>query len=399
MPPPSGPEVSSDEPEHAPASPPLAAGANGGRRARGHAEDDGFARGSRPLPVMPTELADVDIRPLVRNDPWPRKLARRALTFTILTLLTILWWGLSPVIVPVLAIVDVVRRRALLLARAYLSIGAIVFGQLWGILLVLGIWIGTGFGRAWQRENRWWLWAEGLWADWNKRVMGRIYGITYVVEGSELLRDGPTIMLMRHASINDTILPIALITRPHRVRLRIVLKAELLNVPVVDVMGELVPTAFVRRNSGNALRELEQCRVLTRDLHPQETIMIFPEGTRFTEERRAAILAKLQTKDPAAAAAAEGLTNVLPLRLGGTHALIDGAPHADLVFCAHTGYESSAKLADFVRGALYRATVRVKFWRVPAAQVPTDHAARAAFLHEEWKKVDAWIGEHRAIKN
>jgi 1-acyl-sn-glycerol-3-phosphate acyltransferase len=391
-----GPEISSDEPERAAAGRPFDAADGGRRRSEG---DDGFARGSRPLPVMPPALADVDIRPLVRNDPWPRKLARRALTVTILTLMTIVWWGLSPVIVPGLAIADLVRRRALLLARAYLSIGAILFGQVWGLTLVLAIWVGTGFGRAWQRANRWWLWAEGLWADWNKRVMGRIYGITYVIEGSELLRDGPTIMLMRHASINDTILPIALITRPHGVRLRIVLKAELLIVPVVDVVGELVPTAFVRRNTGNPRRELEQCRALTRDLHPQETVMIFPEGTRFTAERRAAILARLQTKDPAAAEQAEALTHVLPLRLGGTHALIDGAPHADLIICAHTGYESSAKLADFVRGALYRATVRVKFWRIPAAQVPTDHAARAAFLHGEWKKVDAWIDEHRAIKN
>jgi 1-acyl-sn-glycerol-3-phosphate acyltransferase len=357
-----------------------------------------FARGSRPL-VMPRGLADLDVRPLVRNDRWHRKLVRRALTFTILTLLTVVWWGLSPLLLPIFAVIDLIRRRPLLLCRFYLCIGAIIFGQLWGVLLVGSIWLGTGFGRAWRRENAWWLWAEGYWADWNKRVMGRIYAIDYVVEGSELLRDGPTIMLMRHASINDTILPIALITRPHGVRLRIVLKAELLNVPVVDVMGELVPTAFVKRGSGNPEREVEQVRALTRELHAQETIMIFPEGTRFTEERRAAILGKLQTKDPAAAEQAEELANVLPLRLGGTHALIDGAPGADLIFCAHTGYESSAKLADFVRGALYRATVRVKFWRIPAAQVPTDHAERAAFLHAEWKKVDAWIGEHRAVKN
>ena len=358
-----------------------------------------LARGSRPIPVLPPKLDDVDIRRIVTPDPIPRRLLRRAVTFPILFLLCLVWWGLSPAVLLVMCVTDLVRRRPMLLARFYLCVGAIIFGQVWGVLLTGGCWVASGFGLAWKRDNRLWLWAEGLWADWNKRAMGRIYAIDYQVEGSELLRDGPTIMLMRHASINDTILPIALITRPHQVRLRIVLKAELLNVPVVDVMGRRVPTAFVKRASGNPERELEACRRLTRDLHPQETIMIFPEGTRFTPEKRASILAKLQTKDPAAAEEAEALTHVLPLRLGGTHALIDGAPHADLIFCAHTGYEDSATLADFVRGGLYRAIVRVKFWRVPAAQVPADHAARAAFLAAEWRKVDAWIASHRARRN
>ena len=394
-------DAGTEEADAAAAGPSAGARPAQGRGARGQAEHDGaaFARGSRKLPVMPQALHDVDIRPHVRNDPWARKLLRRAITFPILLLLTLVWWAVTPVLWPVLAIVDLVRRRPLLGIRFHLAIGAILFGQVWGVLLTGAVWVWSGFGLSWRRENRGWIWAEGLWASYNARALAWAYSQKYIVEGSELLRDGPTILLMRHASINDTILPIALITRPHGVRLRIVLKAELLVVPVVDVMGERVPTAFVHRGSGNVERELEQVRVLTRDLHPQETIMIFPEGTRYTDERRAAILAKLQAKDPAAAEAAAQLRHVLPLRLGGTHALIDGAPHADLVFCAHTGYESSAKLADFVRGALYRGTVRVKFWRVPASQVPTDHAARAAFLHEEWKKVDAWIDEHRAVAN
>ena len=67
--------------------------------------------------------------------------------------------------------------------------------------------------------------------------------------------------------------------------------------------------------------------------------MIFPEGTRFTPERHAQLLGKLRTKDPSAAAEAEQLTHVLPFRTGGVLALMDGAPEAALVFCAHTGYE------------------------------------------------------------
>ncbi len=358
-----------------------------------------FARGSRAVPVMPDQLEDVDVRGVIRRDPWPTKLLRRAITIPLLLLLTVLWWGVAPVVLPVLLIADLIRRRPLLWTRFYLCIGFILFGQTWGLGLVAGMWLGTFGGLAWRRANRWMLWAEGFWAGWNKRWMGRIYDITYVVEGAEVLRGGPTVLLSRHASVNDTILPIALITEPHQVRLRIVLKAELLYAPVVDIMGHRIPTAFVKRASGNPERELDVCRALTRELHEDETILIFPEGTRFTPARRASILTKLQTKDPAAAASAERLAHVLPLRLGGTHALLDAAPHADVVFCAHTGYEDSAQLEDFIRGGLYRAVVRVKFWRVPAAQIPTDHAGRAAFLDAEWRKVDAFVAAHRARRN
>ena len=66
---------------------------------------------------------------------------------------------------------------------------------------------GCGFGLAWRRYNRAALWAESKWAAWNARVMARIYGITYDIEGTEVLRDGPTIMLTRHASINDSMGP------------------------------------------------------------------------------------------------------------------------------------------------------------------------------------------------
>ncbi len=358
-----------------------------------------FARGSQPVPVMPDALEDLDVRGLIRPDPWPRKLLRRLVTVTLLTVLTALWWGVAPVAIPVMVVTDLVRRRPLLLVRFYLCIGFILFGQVWGLGLIFSIWLGSGFGLAWQRANRWMLGAEAYWADWNKRWMARIYDMSYVVEGSEVLRDGPTLMLTRHASINDTILPIALITTPHRVRLRIVLKAELLFAPIVDCMGHFIPTAFVKRASAAPERELEICRALAADLHPQETVMIFPEGTRFSPHKRASILAKLQTRDPAAAAAAEQLTHVLPLRLGGTHALIDAAPHADLVFCAHTGYEGSGQLEDFIRGGLYKMTVRVKFWRVPAAQVPRDHAERAAFLDAQWRKVNDFVATHQARRN
>ncbi len=62
-----------------------------------------------------------------------------------------------------------------------------------------------------------------------------------------------------------------------------------------------------------------------------------------------------------------------------------------------SGHGASARLEDFVAGGLYRATVKVKMWRVAAADVPTDPDARVAFLHAEWRKVNAWVAQHQRV--
>jgi 1-acyl-sn-glycerol-3-phosphate acyltransferase len=124
--------------------------------------------------------------------------------------------------------------------------------------------------------------------------------------------------------------------------------------------------------------------------------MIFPEGTRYTASKREKLMEKIADKDPLLATRAAELTHVLPLRLGGTNALIEAAPNADIVICAHTGYEHTERLQDFVNGGLYRAQVHVKFWRIPASEVPQNLDERAAFFHAEWRKVNEFVVKHQA---
>ncbi len=351
------------------------------------------------LPSLPavrqTALANHDVRPYIRRDPWPQKLARRTITMTLHVFFTVLWWGLAPLALPILIVADLLRGTPLLWTRFYLMIGLIIFGQTWGLGLLFGSWLVSGFGRNFARNNRLSMRCQGYWADWNVRAQSWIYGITYHVEGAELLRNGPTLLLVRHTSINDTILPIGLITYPHGVRLRIVLKAELIYAAIVDAIGHRLPVAFIKRASGSSEKELAAIRLAATNMHAEETVMIFPEGTRFTDAKRRTLMEKIGDRDTQLAARAQQLTHVLPLRLGGTNALIEAAPNADIVICAHTGYENTEQLKDFVNGGLYRAAVRVKFWRIPAAQVPRDIDARAEFLHQEWRKVNDFVAKYR----
>jgi hypothetical protein len=86
---------------------------------------------------------------------------------------------------------------------------------------------------------------------------------------------------------------------------------------------------------------------------------------------------------------------VLPPRRGGTLGLLEAAPQADVVVCAHTGFESSASLASVWKGALVHQRIRVQFRRIARAEIPTDRDARVAWLLDEWRRVDAWVASQR----
>lgn len=358
-----------------------------------------------PAPVLPTPRVPVppldalDVRPLIRQEPLLRKVGRRLLTFPVAFLFVVLWTVLLPVAVPLLAGIDLVRGRPTLLARFYLAIFVIVFGQAWGAALLAACWLFSGFGYFYQANNRWTLACESYWAGWNKRWLERVYANKYDVTGDACIRDGASILLVRHASILDTIAPISLLTTVHGVRLRIVLKAELLFAPIVDAIGHRLPIAFVKRQSGNTDRELDAVRTIGAQLHPNESVMIFPEGTRFTTKKRERLIAKLQDRDAAAAARATELHHVMPLRMGGIEALLQAAPDADVVIAAHTGYEDAGQLEDMIAGGLYRKTIRFWFWRIPRATIPADAASRVLFFHNEWRKVDAFVAKHQARSN
>ena len=179
-------------------------------------------------------------------------------------------------------------------------------------------------------------------------------------------------------------------------RLRYVFKRELLWDPCLDIVGQRVPNVFVDRFSDDSEGEIRRTRELTRDLGPRDGLLIHPEGTRFSEAKRERILERLHREgDAKLLEYARSLQSVLPPRPGGTLALLEAAPEADVVVCAHTGFEGAASLAQIWQGALVHQTVRVQFRRIPRDAIPTGRDDRLAWLLEEWQRVDAWVASHR----
>jgi 1-acyl-sn-glycerol-3-phosphate acyltransferase len=98
-------------------------------------------------------------------------------------------------------------------------------------------------------------------------------------------------LVMRHASILDTLLPSVYVRGLTQWRVRYILKQELLLDPCLDIVGNALPNYFVDR-TGHRQREFEGIRALVKDLG-DDGVLVYPEGTRFSEEK----LVRAQTRD------------------------------------------------------------------------------------------------------
>ncbi len=276
-----------------------------------------------------------------------------------------------------------------------------LFGEMRAYAALLGIWLLTGgpFGQGSLRRSRW-LYALRL--HWSGSHLGGVrvlFGLRFAVEGVELAGPGPVVIMMRHASIIDNVLPDVFVGKTHGMGLRFVIKRELQMIPTIDIGGRWVPTFYVRRASSDSAGEIAGLRSLAHGLGPTEGILIYPEGTRFTTaklERAKEIVAERQ---PEVAAHAERLKHVLPPRLGGPIALLEDADGVDVVFCGHAGFDGYAHISDIWSGRLVGKTIHIRFWRHAAAEIPEDPEALAEWLYERWHVLDDWVGEQRRIEH
>lgn len=324
------------------------------------------------------------------------KWGRRALTFPSVVLALAIVTLALPLLVAIGALVD--STRWLLRRQRWMSLRLVGFAwvylaaQVVGLFALFWVWL-LSFGAGAHRGARlvdWTFVVQQAWATTLFRAVRGLFGLKVQVEGEADLSHGPYVVFIRHASVIDTLLPTVLITRRHGVRLRFVLKRELLFDPCLDVAGLRLPNVFVSR-TGETSADVAGVAALGRDLGAREGVLIYPEGTRFTANKRRRALERLSQGPPELVARAQRLSRVLPPRLGGSLALLEAAEGADAVFFAHAGLDGFASVRDIFDHALGARRIDVKVWRVPRAQIPEGRAARVSFLYDEWQKVDDWI--------
>ncbi len=316
---------------------------------------------------------------------------RRLLTLPLLFLFTIALTATLPLwlLVAVLMALFVPAARAA--PRVLLFVTVFLWCETVGVIASTWLWLRDGRSsdatireRFLERNFELQFW----WADTLKRSAAFLFRLRFDVQGDADLDGDGVIMLPRHCSIGDTLIPIVYYCSRHVRRLRYVLKRELLFDPCLDIVGNRLPNYFIDRKSHDTSSEVAGIQALTHDLPPDHGVLIYPEGTRFSAAKRDAILARLEARDPDLAERARAWDRVLPPRTAGPLGLLAANPGRDIVFCAHTGFEGSASFSTLFNGSWLDTHVRIRFWRVPFAEVPAESEALRDFLFDQWDRMN-----------
>jgi 1-acyl-sn-glycerol-3-phosphate acyltransferase len=322
--------------------------------------------------------------------------ARRAVSIPVLCTLWVSSTAFFPLLLLLALFGDLILRRHFSLTR---SLGFFIFylwAELVGLALATWIWCRHGWG------------PQGLYLEKNAQLQKAwafaIYRAGEVCfsfstqweEGARLPRGEPFLLLSRHASTADTVLPVLLLGKAN-IRSRFVMKSELLWDPCLDVVGHRLPNVFVRRGGADTGGEIDRVLHLAQDASPLEALVIFPEGTRYSPEKRDRLLQRLTEKgDVEGAALQRELTNTLsPLR-GGPLALLNAQPQWPVVILAHTGLEGAGSFLSFLGGGLIHKKVRV--W-VRVHHRDPDPGPAAQSLARWWREVDGLIEGARALNS
>lgn len=275
-----------------------------------------------------------------------------------------------------------VRLLALALPILWLELAAIA--------QAVGLWLFF-IGRlrspaSLRRHNR----IEQWWVGSVVGVARHTIGLRFDVTGSTPASTLPVIAMGRHASHADAFLPAWVLGTRQRRNLRYVIAEGLTWAPAFNLFGSRLPNVFVNRDKSHAPADFSPITRLAATAGDHDAIVIFPEGQFFTPTRHERAIARIT--DPVQAARARRLRHLLPPRPGGTIALLDAAPDADVMVIAHAGLERFQTALDFWRNVPIPEPVVVDIRHIPAADVPRhDPDATVRWLTDVWQDMDDWI--------
>lgn len=316
---------------------------------------------------------------------------RRSVTLLAFSAAFLALLATSPAWLVLTAIVDIVSGARFAMTRGLLMVLFYLACEIIGVLACAGVWLQRRDEAQFLDANyrlQWW-WAGTLFEAGRK-----LFALDVVITGADNARQGPVLVLVRHSSVADSLLAAALLSRPYKLKLRYVLKRELLWDPCLDIVGRRLPNAFVQRGSKDTAGDVAAVRALAEGLGEQDGVLLFPEGTRATPATRARALERLAASPSVTKEQLESarkLTHVLPPRLEGVLSLLEADTRADVLFVAHWGFDRVRTLADLRNGKLVGQRVRVHLWRCPRADVPEDREGRIRWLNQQWQRVNDFV--------
>ena len=322
----------------------------------------------------------------------PPAAIRRPLSYLLVAVGGLLTLGLSPLLVPGLYLLDLVtghfRGRTV---RYWLLACAVVWTEIIGLIgaVLASLWFFSG-----RRNPTGWMAAnyrlEAWWGRRHYRNLRGLAGITIELENPEILNGRPTIVVARHSSHIDAVIPLLFVDHVGR-RAFYTLKQDLQWAPAMDLVGNRTYNVWIDRAPRPGSPQFQKVEQLADRMTETDTCVIFPEGTFRTPERHADSVRRLSRTRPDLAEQAERLRYVLPPRPAGTLALLRGAPEADVVVLANYGVEGRSSIKEILATITEKRVVVVRGTRYPRSLLPNDDHGLATWLLERWTEMDDWI--------
>lgn len=323
----------------------------------------------------------------------PPLLVRRVLLAPFVVLLCLVLVALSPVVLAVTLVVDVVWRGGLGLSRLAAFAVVYLLGEALMIVSLFVLWIASGFGLVRLASAHY-----ALLRGWLRMVSAAatsLLGLEIEILEPPPPRPGPLLVFGRHAGAGNSLMMIRTLMLRFGRRPRVVMLAFLQWDPVIDVVAHRLPSLFIEHDPEKSEHYVEQIGALARGMGNEDAFVLYPEGHDFTERLRVRVIASLKRRGlHGAAAKAESWERVLPPRHKGPLAAIQAAPDADVVLVAHTALEEVGSLRQLHNRIPLKRPIKAHYWRVPAAEVPHERDALIAWLYGWWETIDDWIQEH-----
>ena len=270
------------------------------------------------------------------------------------------------------------------------------------LVAMFGLWVASGFG--WRIRSPRYQRAHYVLVQWFLQILfwecQRVLHVRVAVEGPPPTSyDGrPLLILSRHAGPGDSFLVVHALLNWYAREPRIVLKDTLQWDPAIDIVLNRLPNRFIRPDPGRGSDQVvAEVGELSRNLDANDAFVIFPEGGNVTEHRRKRAIERLRRKGHIdEAEKAERLKHVMAPKPGGVLAALTQAREADVVFVAHTGVEHMVTVLDIWRELPVDREIQMRWWLVPAAEVPDGEEERIDWLFAWWARIDDWIDERQA---
>ncbi|WP_256788009.1 1-acyl-sn-glycerol-3-phosphate acyltransferase [Frankia sp. AvcI1] len=289
--------------------------------------------------------------------------------------------------------------RRLRVPRAALLVAIYLTAEMVLIVAMFGLWLARpALDGRWEAAHLWLLRRTlAVLVAAARRLVGLRLEVTEPPVGTVDAGSGPVLVLSRHAGPGDSFVLIHLLLNRYHRTPRVVLINRLQLDPAIDILLGRLGACFLR-NDGSDDHAAARIGDLANSLTAGEALVIFPEGANFTPSRRRRLIARLRARGQwDRAAIAEDLDAVLPPRPAGVLAALATGRIAATMIVAHAGLDELSAPGEVWQALPFASPLLLRWWWVPAAEIPGPERARRQWLTMHWAVVNAWIGAQRAV--